>query len=49
MILATDMVMAFRYVFAAATVMLAVAAFSMITMEERPLAGPVTRAVEMAE
>ena len=49
MISPADMVTAFHYVFAAATVMLAVSAFSMITMEERPLAGPVTRAVEMAE
>ncbi len=45
-----DMVAAFRYVFAAATVMLGIAALSMIAMEERPLAGPATRApVEMAE
>ncbi len=45
-----DMVTAFRYVFAAATIMLAGAAFCMIAMEERPLAGPATRApAEMAE
>jgi MFS family permease len=37
---AADMVAAFRYVFAAATIMLATAAFCMIAMEERPLAGP---------
>ncbi|WP_024512479.1 MDR family MFS transporter [Bradyrhizobium sp. ARR65] len=47
---AGDMVMAFRYVYAAATIMLAIAAVCMIAMEERPLAGPATRApVEMAE
>ncbi len=44
-----DMVAAFRYVFAAATFMLACAAFCLIAMEERPLAGPATRSVEMAE
>ncbi|MGE5159827.1 MAG: MFS transporter, partial [Gemmatimonas sp.] len=44
---ATDMVTAFRYVFAAATSMLALAAVSMIAMEERPLAGPAVRPVEM--
>jgi EmrB/QacA subfamily drug resistance transporter len=46
-----DMVYAFRFVFGAATVMLAVAAVSMILMEERPLAGPAARpeTVEMAE
>jgi MFS family permease len=47
-IAAADMVAAFRYVFGAATVMLAVAALCMILMEERPLAGPSTP-VEMAE
>ncbi len=46
---AADMVVAFRYVYAAATVMLAVAALCMIAMEERPLAGPASRPVEMAE
>ena len=45
-----DMIVAFRYVFAAATIMLAGAALCMIAMEERPLAGPVTQApAEMAE
>jgi EmrB/QacA subfamily drug resistance transporter len=46
-----DMIHAFRFVFGAATVMLAVAAVSMILMEERPLAGPAARpdVVEMAE
>jgi hypothetical protein len=47
-IAAADMVAAFRYVFGAATLMLAVAALCMILMEERPLAGPSTP-VEMAE
>jgi len=46
---AGDMVAAFRYVFAAATVMLAGAAVCMIAMEERPLAGPSRPPVEMAE
>ena len=45
---ATDMVAAFRYVYAAATAMLACAALCMILMEEKPLAGPATR-VKMAE
>src|SRR6202022_1204087 len=35
-----DMVAAFRYVFAAATAMLAAAALCMMAMEEKPLAGP---------
>ncbi|HZR85749.1 MAG TPA: MDR family MFS transporter [Bradyrhizobium sp.] len=49
-IAAADMVTAFRYVFAAATVMLAIAACCMIAMEERPLAGPAVQApAEMAE
>jgi len=49
-IAAADMIAAFRYVFAAATVMLAIAAACMIAMEERPLAGPaVQAAAEMAE
>jgi EmrB/QacA subfamily drug resistance transporter len=43
-----DMIVAFRYVFAAATAMLACAALCMILMEEKPLAGPATP-VEMAE
>jgi hypothetical protein len=43
-----DMILAFRYVFAAATVLLAGAALCMIAMEERPLAGPRAPA-EMAE
>ena len=42
------MVTAFRYVFGAATALLACAALCIILMEERPLAGPSTPA-EMAE
>jgi MFS family permease len=45
---AADMVAAFRYVFAAAAVMLACASLCMVLMEERPLAGPATP-VDMAE
>ncbi|MEP6839555.1 MAG: MDR family MFS transporter [Bradyrhizobium sp.] len=44
-----DMVTAFRYVFGAATVLLATAALCMIAMEERPLAGPGHPPAEMAE
>jgi EmrB/QacA subfamily drug resistance transporter len=47
-IAAADMAGAFRYVFAAAAVLLACASLCMIMMEERPLAGPPTP-VEMAE
>jgi MFS family permease len=43
-----DMITAFRYVFGAATALLACAAVCIILMEERPLAGPSTPA-EMAE
>jgi EmrB/QacA subfamily drug resistance transporter len=47
---AGDMVAAFRYVFAAATIMVGCASLCMIAMEERPLAGPSSsRPVEMAE
>ena len=45
---ATDMVAAFRYVFAATAALLACASLCMVLMEERPLAGPATPA-EMAE
>jgi hypothetical protein len=45
---AGDMVAAFRYVFAAATIMIGCASLCMTAMEERPLAGP-SRPVEMAE
>ena len=44
-----DMITAFRYVFGAATVLLATAALCMIAMEERPLAGPGHPPAEMAE
>jgi EmrB/QacA subfamily drug resistance transporter len=47
-IAAGDMVAAFRYVFGAATIMIACTAVCMIAMEERPLAGP-SQPVEMAE
>src|ERR1700733_13036075 len=43
-----DMVTAFRYVFAAAAVMLAAASLCVVFMEEKPLAGPATP-LEMAE
>ena len=43
-----DMVTAFRYVFAAAAVMLAAAALCVVLMEEKPLAGPSTQ-LDMAE
>ena len=44
-----DMIAAFRYVFGAAAALMTCALLCMITMEERPLAGPATRAVAMAE
>jgi MFS family permease len=44
----TDMIAAFRYVFAAATAMMVGGSLCMVLMEERPLAGPATP-VEMAE
>jgi len=47
-IAAADMIAAFRYVFGAATAMIACAALCMILMEEKPLAGP-AKPVEMAE
>jgi EmrB/QacA subfamily drug resistance transporter len=43
-----DMIVAFRYVFAAAAALLACASLCMVLMEEKPLAGPATP-VEMAE
>jgi hypothetical protein len=43
------MITAFRYVFGAAAALMTVALLCMITMEERPLAGPATHAMEMAE
>jgi EmrB/QacA subfamily drug resistance transporter len=45
---AADMIVAFRYVFAAASALIACASLCMILMEEKPLAGPATP-VEMAE
>jgi hypothetical protein len=44
-----DMVVAFRYVFAAAAALMAGATLLMVLMEEKPLAGPATVPVEMAE
>jgi EmrB/QacA subfamily drug resistance transporter len=46
---AADMVTAFRYVFAAAAVLMAVPALCLTLMEERPLAGPAKPAMDMAE
>jgi EmrB/QacA subfamily drug resistance transporter len=45
---AADMIVAFRYVFGAATAMIACASLCMILMEEKPLAGP-AKPVEMVE
>ncbi len=44
-----DMIAAFRYVFGAAAALMTCALLCMIVMEERPLAGPSSRQVEMAE
>jgi EmrB/QacA subfamily drug resistance transporter len=44
-----DMITAFRYVFGAAAALLACSALCMVAMEEKPLAGPPLRPVEMAE
>jgi EmrB/QacA subfamily drug resistance transporter len=46
---AADMVAAFRYVFAASVVLMAIAALCMTLMEERPLAGPAKPTMDMAE
>jgi MFS family permease len=46
---AADMIAAFRYVFGAAAAMMGCASLCLIIMEERPLAGPASRSVEMAE
>ena len=46
---AADMITAFRYVFGAATALMAGAVLCLILMEERPLAGPATPPAEMAE
>lgn len=48
-ILASDMIVAFRYVFAAAAALLACACLSMILMEERPLSGPAAVPADLAE
>jgi EmrB/QacA subfamily drug resistance transporter len=44
-----DMITAFRYVFGAAAALMAAASLCIILMEERPLAGPSTQRIEMAE
>jgi EmrB/QacA subfamily drug resistance transporter len=46
---APEMIGAFRYVFAAAAVLMSVASLCMALMEERPLAGPAEPAMDMAE
>jgi hypothetical protein len=43
------MITAFRYVFGAAAALMAGAALCMVAMEERPLAGPSSQRIEMAE
>jgi EmrB/QacA subfamily drug resistance transporter len=44
-----DMITAFRYVFGAAAALMTCALLCMIVMEERPLAGPSSQQLEMAE
>jgi EmrB/QacA subfamily drug resistance transporter len=44
-----DMIIAFRYVFGAAAALMTGALVCMLLMEERPLAGPSSRSVEMVE
>jgi EmrB/QacA subfamily drug resistance transporter len=44
-----EMISAFRFVFGAAAVLMTGAFLCMVRMEERPLAGPATRPVELAE
>ena len=46
---AADMLAAFRYVFAAAAAMMACGSICLIAMEERPLAGPASHPVALAE
>jgi hypothetical protein len=46
---APDMISAFRYVFAAAAVLLATGSLCMVLMEERPLAGPARQPVALSE
>ena len=48
-IAAADMVTAFRYVFGAATALIASSLLCMILMEEKPLAGPATIPADLAE
>jgi MFS family permease len=48
-IASADMVVAFRFVFGAAALMMACAAVCLLIMEERPLAGPTTPPAELAE
>jgi len=48
-IASSDMVVAFRFVFGAAALMMACAAVCLLIMEERPLAGPATPPAELAE
>jgi hypothetical protein len=43
------MIAAFRYVFAAAAVLLATGSLCMVLMEERPLAGPAKQPVALSE
>jgi hypothetical protein len=43
------MLAAFRYVFAAAAAMMACGSICLIAMEERPLAGPASHPVALAE
>ncbi len=45
---AIDMIIAFRYVVAAASLLLAIGSVSIVVMEERPLAGPAKQPVAMA-
>jgi hypothetical protein len=46
---ASDMIAAFRYVFAAAAVLLATGALCIGLMEERPLEGPAKKSVPLTE
>ncbi len=48
-IASADMIVAFSYVFGAASALLALASLCMILMEERPLAGPAASPPDMAE
>ena len=48
-IVPADMVVAFRYVFGAATALIAISLLCMILMEEKPLAGPAAVPADLAE